>query len=618
MSKIRVLLPETFVDIYSLSQEEREIVLEGLYKDLQETSRSKKSQSVPKNVFDRFIECFNEEIRLSNALTIPNVRELALVKKILLSATPIAGFYINRPNTLAPVHLPGQDLVLRFDRSIIAMSGSHERVFAPGDNIPTTAAIVPIHEHKFPRDPNYKRARDLISIGLYTAATVYDSNDTPFSGGRYQNPNLLDYHTRGYYAQFVNAMIRLSQPVPPAYSISIPAVPDSEDPVIRLLNELSAGKFIAGPSAVADAYSRGLDKVYNNAAVYGIDHSSVQNTLEQYRAAVSRRQFAIAASAAAAAADQREAILIGIIKKKFGTKRYLSAVAAKSPTQSIINVLTKTERGAVETEYAKAEEYAAGVVGNKCPHVNVARRLRTTTDERSLKSLLTELTTYYAKIIPGAQIKCKLCNYNIICPHVNDYFAILTHAEGIDTKNTSALLRAKMAKYAEGNARSSSFCKICGETLSDKIEGIEDSPGMMMDEELKNFIWNEASISFKYYKFGPTIDVPRLISRVRDAIYTHVFDAEKQILKAKTTTAEDIKARKRLSVSIWTTAQMIHLVAANAGPNPQISMRGVTNGKLLPELIKRGIENIALSRVTIIRSIPGMTVDVIKTNLINA
>jgi hypothetical protein len=49
----------------------------------------------------------------------------------------------------------------------------------------------------------------------------------------------------------------------------------------------------------------------------------------------------------------------------------------------------------------------------------------------------------------------------------------------------------------------------------------------MMNEELKTFMWGEIAIITKYLKFGNLVNVPQLITAIRDACYPYIFEIEK-------------------------------------------------------------------------------------------
>jgi hypothetical protein len=93
-------------------------------------------------------------------------------------------------------------------------------------------------------------------------------------------------------------------------------------------------------------------------------------------------------------------------------------------------------------------------------------------------------------------------------------------------------------------------------------------------------------------------------------------------LKSKTNSAEEIKAKKRLFITIYAFAYMIHLILSNKGRgDTEISFKNFApkNPKnAIVELIKHSLELIIMSRNIVIREIPGMTGDLIKNKLIEA
>lgn len=413
--------------------------------------------------------------------------------------------------------------------------------------------------------------------------------------------------------------------------ISIPPlIPlTAESGILYVLESLGAGKFWSESklALTTDLYGRGFSNIYYSASLAGVDSAIVNTLLDKYRSRKEKLKFASRVKLERAEKESRNGTIRMLINRKLGAKRVteISKLISQNPailqTDGLLSLLSKDERKHIESEYTRLIKYSEEVIGNKCPHVGLVKRLRRSRDDYTSNRVMSELRVMYAK---GGKtdaenlhmIKCKLCGFDIICPHVDVMYT--------QSDNTSPMaIKSALTKYiAKGT--SDLHCKVCGESLStvDALEGIEidHSDDAYRDEELKNFIWSEVAITMKYFKFAPLVDVNKVITRVRDSIYDYVGTIETQILKSKTTSADELKAKKRLFTTIYAFAQMIHMVLSNVKTG-SVKFRDYKVSdprKAIAELIKKSIDIIMLSRVSIIREIPGMTVDVIKNNLISA
>lgn len=404
-----------------------------------------------------------------------------------------------------------------------------------------------------------------------------------------------------------------------------------EDGILFVLESLNAGRFCKDSvlALTADLYGRGFNGIFYSSNLAGMDSTVVNNLLDKYRSRKEKSKFAARVKLERVEKEARNSTMRMLITRKLSVKRVAEITAminknrAILQTDGLLSMLTKEEKKIIEAEYIKLIKYSAEVIGNKCPHVNLVRRLRTAKDDYSAAKILSELRVMYANATKTANaanatntsdhmIKCKLCGFDIICPHVDVLYS-----------QDSTHIKSALTKYI-AHGQSDIHCKICGESMAtvDALEGIEvdHSEDSYRNDELKNFIWSEVAINMKYFKFSPMVDVNKVITRVRDSIYDYVSDIETQILKSKTTSAEELKAKKRLFTTIYAFAQMIHLVMSNikTGSVKFRDQKLTDPRKAIAELIRKSLDLIMISRMSIIREIPGMTVDVIKNNLISA
>lgn len=147
--------------------------------------------------------------------------------------------------------------------------------------------------------------------------------------------------------------------------------------------------------------------------------------------------------------------------------------------EAVLALLGKREREVVETEYDNRRKEWEAVVGNKCPHVRIARRLRAALSAEAALEALRELEKYFAPVPrnklgrasdePG-WLMCRSCSFRALCPHVRDRVGLEARRAPYDE------IRTRLLKYAVrvrsvGDADSYTYyCRICSERLAEIIE----------------------------------------------------------------------------------------------------------------------------------------------------
>ncbi|SIP85884.1 Hypothetical protein PACV_169 [Pacmanvirus A23] len=408
------------------------------------------------------------------------------------------------------------------------------------------------------------------------------------------------------------------------------AMPKSD--ILTLLETVHKGTFstVYNGAIAADIDMRGFSDIYYRSIVKGKDDPSVTEKLSIYKERQSRLAFQRAIKIKLLSEYNKLNAYKIIIEKKLGVKRLaeIEQELIKKPSltvaaKNILELLKPNERKPIELEYERKQKYLEAVLNNKCPHVKLYRQFRNAKENDRAKKFYFDLSKFFKnKGESNSMIQCNNCGFDIVCPHVRDFtemeFAQKPYSE----------IKAKLTKYIDkAVVKDQYYCKICGEMISslDAFDGVGETRDVAstMNEELKNFMWGEIAINSKYLKFGNLVDVPKLITTIRDACYPYIFEIEKQILKSKTNSAEEIKAKKRLFVTIYAFAYMIHLILSNrgrAGEN-EISFKNFKSKGAKSEIvdmIRHVLEIIIMTKNVAIREIPGMSADLIKNKLIEA
>lgn len=382
---------------------------------------------------------------------------------------------------------------------------------------------------------------------------------------------------------------------------------------IDILAQFNINSTSSRSAIIRDLYHAGIANAFYIALQKGRTDPNVTSALVLRQQQLTREEFRQRMIVADEDRAYKLNTLLVTIAKKISTSRAAEvekklAMVGGDP----LKLLNPQEKKIVEIEVAKREKYLEEVLLNKCPHVKLYKQFRTAATTVDAWKILGELRHLMDKkaTTGGNMITCNKCTLPIICPHI----VALTEAEYLNKKYSET--KRIIEEYVDTANTKEYFCKICGELLITSLDTSDEVPiqSINMNEELKTFMWSEMAVLTKFLKFPALINVPALITAQRDACYEDIFRLEKQILKSKTNSAEEIKAKKRLYVSIYSMAYMIQLVLTHK----EIEFKGIKPGASLVELIKFGIDQLMIYCNVIIREIPGMTMDIIKGQMISA
>jgi len=397
-------------------------------------------------------------------------------------------------------------------------------------------------------------------------------------------------------------------------------------PILLTLESIHRGSFctVYQGALLADLDKRGFSQIYYRSLIKGKDDPSVIDYLNKYKDRQSRITFRNKLKEKTLTERNALNSYKNIIESKLGVKRLLEVESelSKKPSlatsKGILEILKPGEKKIVVLESDKRQKYLEAVVNNKCPHVKIYKQLRRSINDENTRKIYNNLKKYFKNPKETSNmIQCNNCGFDIICPHVKD-FSEMELAGKFQSE-----IKSKLTHYIDkSTVREQFYCKICGETMS-SLEVFQDANDIRredvttMNEELKNFMWSEMIPLTRFLKFGTLVNVPQLVTAMRNACYPYIFEIEKHILKSKTNSMEEIKSKKKLFVTIYAFAYMIRVVTAK---NSEISFRDFKprSSNIVVDLIKHCIDVIMSARNVIIREIPGMSAEIIKNKLIEA
>lgn len=308
----------------------------------------------------------------------------------------------------------------------------------------------------------------------------------------------------------------------------------------------------------------------------------------------------------------------------------------------IMTLLPKNVRDIVEVEYKRIEKYTDALYNNNCPHIKIETAMRSTEVIVERHKAYNELKKYIpdnerklSNGTPYEMITCLSCKFPLICPHIRDLYELENNKRSDDE------IREFINKYS-GNAPVDRYyyCRICGEPISDSTEldivvsfakGTEPDY-QYADNELREYIWQEASTLVRGFTEFKGVQTNKFINKFVGTIVNNVYEfvaaIEKKIIKAKTSSLEDINNKRKLYIIIYVIAFLVKVI----GDNPDRIRFAIKNtngkqskgiegsfskesiGKLLGYAFKIvvGTQNILISRIE------GMSDVVIQNSLLKA
>lgn len=391
-------------------------------------------------------------------------------------------------------------------------------------------------------------------------------------------------------------------PITPPRTKIVPA--PEEKPARAIELEKISGRVFApgGRALIADIYLAGLLPAWFNPR----DKDTPTRAVEQRAArAFAEKNKKIRAAAARILSDQKM-----VIVEKFGEEKLTTTMRkfAVSPKGGLLAQLTDSERKVVEAELATREKYMRAVIANKCAHVRLVRAEPT-------PDMVSELEGFVGNAPKGQFVQCKVCHFDLICPHLLTKYRMQTG------RAKESELRAAIAPYSSTRADNGNiYCNLCGEIIFvDVAEYTAVTNAVNMDDEETNeMIWSEALLVMRAMKFPAMIVLTKFVGAMKRAIYSPVNDMFKRVEKSKTSLAEEIKAKKKIYTAIYVTAWMIKFALENKSLGIGFKDLNAPAGKELPAMIKRGVEILVQFHNITLKQTSGMDSKFILESLITA
>lgn len=231
--------------------------------------------------------------------------------------------------------------------------------------------------------------------------------------------------------------------------------------------------------------------------------------------------------------------------------------------------LPKKYKDIILIDYKKLQNYTIENINNKCKHKDLLKELNSTNNKYPIVQEINKLI----QGPPDGYYKCILCSYNLICPHVLEYYNLLFSKKEFKGDNDFSIRQHLINKYMT-NAKINMiyYCKICGEELGKSLDleqnteyqdKIKLNTAEYTDETLEMVRNNTTHIIYSYIVFTSlniNISKKYLINYVFNSILSNINIIEKSLRKAKIYTDEQITNLLNFNSIIFIYATLIFIM----------------------------------------------------------
>lgn len=279
--------------------------------------------------------------------------------------------------------------------------------------------------------------------------------------------------------------------------------------------------------------------------------------------------------------------------------------------------LPKKYKEIILIDYKKLQNYTNENINNKCTHKNLLKELNLTNNKYLIIKELNKLIQGNANKT-DEYYKCILCSYNLICPHILEYYNLL-FAKNQETGNDFSIRQHLINKYMT-NAKINMiyYCKVCGEELGrslDLEQNIEYKDKVKLntseytDSTLEMVRNNTMHIIYSYIIFTElniNISKKYLINYVFTTILTNINMIEKSLRKAKIYTEDHINNLLDFNSIIFIYATLIFIMTKypfiSFIQNKKSSIAGTNDSIIIEKTAGRISKNIIIPKKVEIKS----------------
>ena len=388
----------------------------------------------------------------------------------------------------------------------------------------------------------------------------------------------------------------------------------------------SPDAFVFAITPLLDIFRVGAFNTYYHVLAEGREAQGARFFLERTMVARAENDQAAALERAIFAETAQARQYIIIIEDKFGAERVRSIFQALALLGSssadipeiVLGQLQKRDREIVALEYENRRHDWEAQSNNKCPHVHLARRLRSARSSTEAVDILKKLSAYFQtpprrpgkSRAPLGWIHCKSCSFRAICPHVEELIQMEARNMPYDAVRTRLMKYAVQYSDIRGSETYYYFCRVCSERLAeftteDRTADVLGAVGGL-DDHVRKVIWIEAIQASDLVRFPMPVNARKFAGTAVAVCHPLLINAEAALLKRGSRAAKKGRAgvdssdpfgdegsvdpRTHLYISLFVYAYILNLIRTShetsKGGSLRIGFEGVPPGDKMSSYAK--------------------------------
>lgn len=239
-----------------------------------------------------------------------------------------------------------------------------------------------------------------------------------------------------------------------------------------------------------------------------------------------------------------------------------------------IDDLPKKYKDIILIEYKKLQALKLQNIKNNCKHKQLIKDLSINKDKfniiKNIKLLMRQTNVNNNQ---NEYYKCLMCSYNLICPHVLEYYELIFSKNELNSNHDFSIRQHLINKYmTSAKINMIYYCKICGEELGKSLDleqNIEYKDKVKLntaeytDNTLEIIKNNTITIIYSYITFTSiniNISKKYLINYVINSITSHINLIEKSLRKSKNYNEDEISNILNFNSIIFIYATLIYIM----------------------------------------------------------
>lgn len=369
------------------------------------------------------------------------------------------------------------------------------------------------------------------------------------------------------------------------------------------------------PNLTGEIASYGIMPAYISSLYTGADSKQTRSLFDEQVEIRSNLIAAALAHKAKLAERERFDARMYILSRVLSPTRYNIVSRADNDTK-LAKLLTPAEAETLNAEYDAELRYAEASLNNKCDHIPLYKTFRRAVSFSDKKTAWEALAKYVSrhdskgagKSGAPSMYVCNNCGFPLVCPHYIEYVRLTVSGA------SARAVRDALSKYVmDGSRAEAQKCRICYEIMFSRFDLSDDiTADDSYNDDIRRAVYIEASQFMQYVRFKNPVDLPGLISQLRDVVYPYAVRIDIDLKKMQNITSSDVALQRNAYTAMIVAAKIVQLIAKSRG---EIFFEAAPKLKGLRDLTDYAAGVISSTKTTVLRDIAGITRTVIRDRI---